>query len=154
MCWGLRNNWLLSTEYNITQSDESTLIDESNVCFVVRAMKQQMKASSYINGIPWYDGQWIHNSNFHYNVRINMNNVLKARCSHVKEWACVLRGQFVSKNSWLQIIVITSIGSWILMQDYSCCILNIIKILMDKLFMLRPQYWMERQGSHCWTSQL
>ena len=83
-----------------------------------------------------------------------MNNVLKARCSHVKEWACVLRGQFVSKNSWLQIIVITSIGSWILMQDYSCCILNIIKILMDKLFMLRPQYWMERQGSHCWTSQL
>jgi len=25
---------------------------------------------------------------------------------------------------------------------------------MDKLFMLRPQYWMERQGPHCWTSQL
>jgi len=29
-----------------------------------------------------------------------------------------------------------------------------LKILMDKLFMLRPQYWMERQGPHCWTSQL
>jgi len=25
---------------------------------------------------------------------------------------------------------------------------------MDELFMLRPQYWMARQGPPCWTSQL
>jgi hypothetical protein len=46
-------------EYNITQPDDSTLVDESNVCFAVRAMKQQMKVSANIMASFDMMGTWV-----------------------------------------------------------------------------------------------
>jgi len=55
----LRFKKQLSIKHNITQPYDSTLIDESNVCFVVRAMEQQMKVSTNIMASHGTMGTWV-----------------------------------------------------------------------------------------------